>query len=339
MRFRYGTAGADPETTLVVDGAEHGFTRNLSHWPGNTTPTALKHDLSTGIALNWSALTESERLALFGPIEVVSNTHYDTDGVLSVLAVMRPDIALPRREAMLAAAATGDFGVFCGEVALATEMALSALPEHPRSPALTGLAQDAAPDARHEACYRWALDHGELLLDRPFALGELFGERHARTLLDVARVTARDGVDVRLHDEHDLAVITTPHELAAVALHQAAGEHYRLLLVQPTRDGHRYRFCYRDESWFELVSIQPASRVALDAAVAELQAREERVADPGPHRWWSGEIAAPVTELAFGDPDQDRPGFFLDPLPTPDPVSRLAPGEVLDVLLATLGSA
>ena len=46
---------------ISVDGAWGQPGLNLSHWPGNTTPRALRHDLSTGIALAFSRLSPDER--------------------------------------------------------------------------------------------------------------------------------------------------------------------------------------------------------------------------------------------------------------------------------------
>ncbi|HTE05162.1 MAG TPA: DUF6687 family protein, partial [Planctomycetota bacterium] len=83
--FRFCPRDADPSTTVFVDGTEPGF-RSLSHWPGNTTPPALKDDLSTGIALRFARLSEAEQVRLLGTFEVVANNHYDTDGALSAFA-------------------------------------------------------------------------------------------------------------------------------------------------------------------------------------------------------------------------------------------------------------
>ena len=43
--------GPPAEPVITVDGAIGAPGLNLSHWPGNTTPKELRHDLSTGSAL------------------------------------------------------------------------------------------------------------------------------------------------------------------------------------------------------------------------------------------------------------------------------------------------
>ena len=64
---------------VVVDGARHADTLlTLSHWPHSGTPPALKADLSAQIAFRY----------LDSPVwhvdtEVVSNNHFDEDGLAS----------------------------------------------------------------------------------------------------------------------------------------------------------------------------------------------------------------------------------------------------------------
>jgi hypothetical protein len=337
MRFRFGTDGADPARVLVVDGVAEGF-RGLSHWPGQRTPPSLRHDLSTGIALAWARCTPAERLALLGPAQEVANTHYDTDGVLSVFAVMRPYDALARSHALLAAAATGDFGTWNGEVALAVDLSIMALPRHPQSPVVATLPDDATDAERWEASYLWAVEHLPGLLDAPWTLSPLWAHQHQQVCEDVAAVEAREGVQVETFGELDLAAVRAERQLMAIALHHAAGEHYRLLVSTPADGGHHHRFCFRDESWFELVTISPAPRVPLDGAMAELQRREE--AAGGRARWWASGLGVPVVQLGHCEPDAAKAaGFFLDPLDDPGTPSRLGPDEVRAVLTEALAAA
>ena len=85
---------------------------NLSHWPGNRTPDHWKADLSTGICLNFARAPHSAQLEFLEGAQTVLNDHYDTDGFLSLLAALRPDVILPRETTALDAAATGDYQAF-----------------------------------------------------------------------------------------------------------------------------------------------------------------------------------------------------------------------------------
>lgn len=99
----------DPGQTLVVDGLV-GEGPSLSHWPGNRTPERYRVDTTTEMAL---LLAEDPRREEFlSGIRVVSNNHLDTDGLLSVWAVLHPEEALRHRRFLVDAARAGDFGTF-----------------------------------------------------------------------------------------------------------------------------------------------------------------------------------------------------------------------------------
>jgi len=336
-RFEFFVEGADPSRTLLVDGTAEGYA-SLSHWPGNATPVALKRDLSTGIALAFAALNEAERVAFVGTRDVVANNHYDTDGVLSVFAVLHPEQALARRDVLLAAAAAGDFAVWRGPDALAIDLTIMASSSSPGSP-VPGLAAAHSDTERWAAAYAYWLDALPELLDDPQRHRALVAAEFDATLAQLERVHAGDDVHVERFPDDDLAVVTTRAELGPVALHEAAGDLHRVLVVHPGADGPRYAFEYRDESWFELVEKRPLPlrRVPLDALRDELDAAERAAGGPADARWWCEGLARPVTRLGFGRGEPPA-GFFLDLGPSfaDDAPSKLAPREVVERLRSAL---
>src|SRR5256712_11964637 len=92
----------------TVDNAIH-----FSHWKGNETPASVKADTSTEIALN--VVASSSRNELTKGIDLVTNNHFDTDGVLSVWTMLNGEHALPLRNKLIAAAEAGDFSEFSSE--------------------------------------------------------------------------------------------------------------------------------------------------------------------------------------------------------------------------------
>jgi len=340
--FVFLPEGASPADTLYVDGTEAGF-RSLSHWPGNSTPAALKHDLSTGIALAWARLSPAERRALLGPFTRVANNHYDTDGALSAFALLRPDEALRREPALLAAAATGDFSVWTDEAALAVDLTVGNLTHSPASPlALDGKLSPGTPDReRWAAGYAWLLEHLPSVLDDPFALRPMWAERHAQVLADVRRVQAGTGISVRRFEEHDLALVSSDRPITSIGLNLAAGDATRVLLVLPSAAGFRYRFRYRVESWFELASRRPPPRSELAPVVAALERAEARAgrsaSAPAAH-WWCGALGAPVCELGFGAWGSGSGSPFDDPVLEDQPHSALPPSAVVEALVGAFAA-
>jgi hypothetical protein len=109
MRFEFYHSGLEQTPKLSVDGTVSNSI-HFSHWEGNQTPATVKADTSTEIALNLIASPEREQLT--EGIELVTNNHFDTDGVLSVWTVLTGERAVELREKLIAAAEAGDFSEY-----------------------------------------------------------------------------------------------------------------------------------------------------------------------------------------------------------------------------------
>jgi len=121
MRFEFYTEALDNVPKLSVDGTVDNSI-HFSHWEGNHTPPELKADTSTEIALNLAA--SSSRAQLTKGIELVTNNHFDTDGVLSVWTVLNGERALPYRELLIAAAEAGDFSEYSSDDGVRVSIAI-----------------------------------------------------------------------------------------------------------------------------------------------------------------------------------------------------------------------
>ena len=147
---------------VIVDGSPTASTRlTLSHWPGSPTPTALQDDLSAQIAFH--ALDSPD--VLHG-IEVVSNNHFDQDGLASAYALIDPQAALARRAQVIDVASAGDFAVFEDRASMRIAMALAAYDDPDRSP----LGQSAFGGGYEDQCaalYEGLLPKFTELLDHP----------------------------------------------------------------------------------------------------------------------------------------------------------------------------
>lgn len=115
MRFEFYHSGLDGVPKLSVDGTVSNSI-HFSHWRGNETPAEVKADTSTEIALN--LIGSPNRGKLTQGIELVTNNHFDTDGVLSVWTMMNGERALQLRDKLIPAAEAGDFSEFTDEDAI-----------------------------------------------------------------------------------------------------------------------------------------------------------------------------------------------------------------------------
>jgi Family of unknown function (DUF6687) len=112
MRFEYYHPGLDNIPKLSVDGTVSNSI-HFSHWEGNQTPAEVKADTSTEIALNLIASPKKDQLTQ--GIELITNNHFDTDGVLSVWTVLSGERALELHDQLISAAEAGDFSEFSSE--------------------------------------------------------------------------------------------------------------------------------------------------------------------------------------------------------------------------------
>ncbi|MBM3984439.1 MAG: hypothetical protein FJ296_01920 [Planctomycetes bacterium] len=276
---------------------------------------------------------------MLGDFGEIANNHYDTDGALSAFAMLHPEQALARAEAMLAAAATGDFCVWHGEAALAVELTVMKLTRAAGSPLAERLRPGMADHERHALGYEWLLANLAGVLDDPFAFRSLWDERHGEIVDDVRRIEAGAGMSVRAFPDLDLALVSSDRPVTGIGLNLAAGDCSRVLLVLPSRAGYRYRFRYRVESWFELVSRKVRPRPPLEPVLQRLERAEGlKPGAAGGPAWWCDSPASPVCEMGFGTRAGDA-ALFDDPDVSGDPPSRLLPSTVIEALALAWGAA
>lgn len=88
----------------------------ISHWPDNDTPYELKADTTTEMAFK---LIESGRKdSYLKGIEIVSNNHFDADGLISAFVLVYPEKALEIKNELTNTAIFGDFAEFNDEDSL-----------------------------------------------------------------------------------------------------------------------------------------------------------------------------------------------------------------------------
>lgn len=318
--------GLDPSDTVMVDGYAPGF-RMISHWPGHGTPDALRHDVTTGSALAFSEMSESHRSDLVGNFSTVTNNHYDTDGALSLFAMLQPSVALEHRELMVAAARAGDLAIWGGEEALALELQIMSdlAPFLP----FTTPPFDQERLSNLSALYLRTFERMESFLKDPLSLDDDSAQRFSQVVEDVERVKAKLGVSTTEFIDDDLAVVETDGPITTFGLRLAAGELFRVLLVHPDVEGNRYRFCFRGESWWDLVSVNPKPRTSLELLASRFNELEER--DTG--MWWAAPPDWTVPELGFGQPVTFRhQAVRFDPITSQDPASSLSVDVVVEEL-------
>jgi len=131
LQFEYYHYNMDPATTIMIDGSGP-IPKQLSHWPGTTTPKQYWADSSTAICLRF--LREANVAEELAGITHVTNNHYDEDGCLGMLVLLQPERALEYADLLQRCAYTGDFSWYEGEDAAKLSLTITYMFDHARSP-------------------------------------------------------------------------------------------------------------------------------------------------------------------------------------------------------------
>jgi len=282
---------------VIVDGSPNQSTvLTLTHWPGIPSPAAVEADLSAEMALRYVELGGD----LHGDAEVVSNNHFDQDGLVGVYTLSHPDDALRRRDVLADIAAAGDFGTYRDRTAARISMVVARL-RPAGDPYVEGL--ELLPK----------------MIDDIEAFRHLWGDEDA-ALSAAEEAIASGRVAIEEAPELDLAVVTVPadepvgggHRFAhmrddgvhPMAIHNATGC-FRLAILR----GRRYELRYRYESWVQYRTRRPLPRVDLAPLAAALNRLED---DDDP---WQAEGVGGLTprlHLADGATSAIDAGEFVD---------------------------
>jgi len=316
MRFEYYNDSLADVPKLSVDGTV-GNAVHFSHWKGNETPASVKADTSTEIALNLVAAPNREELTR--GIDLVTNNHFDTDGVLSVWTVLAGERALGLWEKLIAAAEAGDFSELSTPEAVRASIVIqgseSPTDEQAGSPLARQLA--GAPVDDDARAYELVLPHVEHVLTHTNDYESLWGDswnRIATALESFAKGRSRVEEDA----EAKLSIVIlapeifssagfkpTRHGAPFTAISKYAhGELF--MIATPLGRGWAYRLDYPYYSWAETVVRPSIERRDFSSLIAELNELEK--SDTGSWRVDSSELASAAK---FSDQNGNLAGSAL----------------------------
>lgn len=331
MKFEFYRSELDKVPKLSVDGTVPNSI-HFSHWEGNETPVEVKADTSTEIVLNVVASPEMKRLT--HSIELVTNNHFDTDGVLSVWSMLTGERALELRDKLIAAAEAGDFCEFRSDdgvrASIAIQGADQASPENNAgSPLASYLAGERVTDEARE--YELVLPEVEKVITKTNDYEHLW--RAAWTQIARARESFERGESVvEEYAEPSLSLITLAPELFGVGgfnpvRHSAPftviSKYSRgqlFLIATPLESRWSYRIDYPYYSWAETVVRPRIERQDFTPLISELEQLES-----SKEGHWQIDRNEMTSAVKFLGPDRRLAGSKL----TPERVGEIVRRELL----------
>jgi hypothetical protein len=318
MRFEYYHDGLADTLKLSIDGTVDNAI-HFSHWKGNRTPASLKADTSTEIALNLVAAPDRDELTQ--GIDLVTNNHFDTDGVLSVWTVLTGERALGLREQLIAGAEAGDFSEMSTEDGVRASIVIqgsdSDLEQEGGSPLADQLAGKAIRD--NARAYELVLPEVERILTRTSDYESLWREpweRIAAALDSFAGGTSRVVED----NEAKVSLVTLAPEIFSeagfkptrhAAPFTAISRHARgelFVIGTPLDDGWSYRIDYPYYSWAETVVRPRIERRDFSLLISELSEIEESATGS-----WHLDSSELASAMKFADQNGKLAASSLEP--------------------------
>ncbi|MEY2431668.1 MAG: hypothetical protein QOC92_1393 [Acidimicrobiaceae bacterium] len=317
------------EPNVIVDGAATTATvLTLSHWPGSTVPAPLRADLSAEIAVRYLERPD-ERV----DADLVSNNHFDEDGLLGLYALVFPDDALARRELVIDVARAGDFAWSHTRQAARVAFALSSFVDPAVSPLDAAVFQGEYQEVAARL-YGELLPRTTELLTNPDRFRDLWADEDAHLTMSNAMLDDGEATIVE-RPELDLAIVTVPPTLRERVVHRFtqtrdAGLHPMAVhnRTEMSRvayvSGHHYEVQQRYETWVQLVSRRPLPRQDLGVLAERLNHLE---ADGGKWQFDGADYITPRLALRDATESSIGPTQFVAELLTflPDAPSAWDP--------------
>jgi len=231
---------------------------HLSHWAGNETPAALKADTSTEIALNF--ISDGYYKTLFPHANILTNNHFDTDGLLSVFTLLYPDKAETMTKILIDTAEACDFSSFSSENGVQTNLLIDQLCHAKASPFRKQWKAFSGP--KDAIYYKILLQELPDIIKRKDEYGDLWREKFDQIVASMEMFEKR-AVWVQEYRDEGLTVVMDHVKPAPQAIdYYCKGDVF--LIIQENkgatgRNGGRYDYdlSYRYYSWADTVRRPP----------------------------------------------------------------------------------
>jgi hypothetical protein len=323
MRFEFYNERLRDVPKISVDGTVDNAI-HFSHWEGNRTDSSVKADTSTEIALNVVASPVRERLTK--GVELVTNNHFDADGVLSVWTMLAGERALELREKLIPVAEAGDFSEFPSEEAVKSSIVIQGSDYAITDGVASPLAREhnGGRPVDEEQAYRLVLPEVARVVGEIDAYEHLWRdewERIAETLesfvsgRSTVTENARSGLSVITLDpdlsggaSFNLAEFINPYTAIA---HHARGSLF--LIALPLGDKWAYRIDYPYYSWAQTVTRPPIERHELSNLAARLNELEASRSDKQPSGFWKVDRSELSSAMKFVSMDRALAESVLEP--------------------------
>lgn len=292
---------------------------HLSHWKGNQTPIPFKADTTTEIVFRY--LSNPRRRELFPQIRIITNNHFDTDGLLSVWTLLNPKKAETMTGRLISAAEAGDFSSFSSEEGVQINILIEAFCQDEKSP-FAGKIKDY--EGPREAAYYKALLPFVSDLFRKKDDYRLFWEPAFEKILQSMALFEKGIIGIEEHEAECLSVVIDEKRPCPQAIdHYCQGNLFLVIEDRKNKGGgYGYELEYRYYAWADTVTRPPVKTIPMQVLSDKLNKREGK----GSGEWLAQDF--PGRSLSSALKFTDKAGGVQ--------WSRLHPETVIELVLSHL---
>ncbi len=244
---------------------------HLSHWKGNQTPSSFKADTATEIVFRY--LCHPRRKELFPQIRIITNNHFDTDGLLSIWALLNPKKADPMAGRLISAAEAGDFSTFSSEEGVQINLLIEALCKSEESPLIEKINQYDGPV--EAAYYKHLLPLVPDLFRHKERYRSLW-EMPFKKILHAMELFEKGIIGIEEYENEGLSVVIDKEKPARQAIdHYCQGNLFLVIEDQEKREGgFGYELEYRYYTWADTVTRPPVKQILFDDLATKFNKEE-----------------------------------------------------------------
>lgn len=303
---------------VSVDGLVPNST-HLSHWKGNKTPEPFKADTATEIVFRY--LSNPRRREIFPQIRIITNNHFDTDGLLSVWTLLNAKKAETMTGRLISAAEASDFSTFSSEEGVQINLLIKALCQHEKSPFAKAIKDYDGP--REAAYYKALLPHVPDLFRKTNDYRS-FWEPAYEEILESMALFEKGVIGLEEYKTECLSVIIDEKRPCAQAIdHYCQGNLFLVIEDRKNKDGgYGYELEYRYYAWADTVTRPPIKSIPMQTLCNTLNNQE----GTGSGKWLAE--AFPGRSLSSALKFTDKEGGTQ--------LSRLHPETVTEIILSHL---
>lgn len=246
---------------------------HLSHWVGNDTPAALKADTSTEIALNF--ISDPHYKSLFPNANILTNNHFDTDGLLSVFTLLYPDKAEKMAKTLICTAEACDFSSFSSEDGVQLNLLIAEICHSEASPFRKQWKIFSGP--KESIYYKTLLKELPEIIKKKDEYSNLWRGKFDNIVASMEMFEKR-AVWVEEYKDERLTVIINDTKPAPQAIdYYCKGDTFLIIEEKGSEKGrYGYDLSYRYYAWADTIRRPPIAKIPT-AHLAEYLNRNEKV--------------------------------------------------------------